>query len=161
QGDLGIGGLAAIIETESPANADRARSRLVLSQRQAANVDNMHPVIAHLAIAGIPEPVPFVMQLVAHQRAVGSRTAPAIIVYRGRHSVWRRDFADACARSINQGVRETDRPELAVMQLFKGAPQQLTGTILRADLDHAPVLAGGGDHLLTFPEVVGKGFFDI
>ena len=61
QCDVRVGCFAAVIEGEPSPNADSARRRLRLSQSPSGNVNDMNPVIAHLAVAGGPEPVPFVV----------------------------------------------------------------------------------------------------
>jgi len=161
QRNVSIGSLTAIVEPQPSPDAYSARRRLILSQSPAANVDVVDPIIAHLAIARGPEPVPFVVQLSAHEWSFGRRTAPQVIVHRGRH--WRRRAyrADAIAGAINHRMGITDGADLAAAQVIEGLAQERARTTLRAQLDHPAIFPGRSHHLPAFPEVVGKGFLDI
>ena len=159
--DQCVGGLAVVVEGEAAADADRPRGRLVLSQRPAADVDDVDAVVAHLAIAGGPEPVPVVVQLLAHQRPLGRRAAPEIVIDRGGHRRGLADFADAGPRAVDDGAGPADCAELAAAKILECLLQGQTGTALRAHLDHAAMLAGGGDHLPAFPEVVAERLFHV
>src|SRR5256885_4503320 len=57
QRDVRVGCLAAVVDRKPSPNADSARRRLMLSQSPSGNVNDMNPVIAHLPVAGGPEPV--------------------------------------------------------------------------------------------------------
>src|SRR5207247_857983 len=63
--DVCVSGFAAVVEREAPPNAHGARRRLVLSQSPSAKVNDVDSIVAHLAVAGGPEPMPFVVQLFA------------------------------------------------------------------------------------------------
>ena len=49
-----VGRLAIVVEAEPAADADRPRGRLALSQRPAADVDDVDAVVADFAVAGRP-----------------------------------------------------------------------------------------------------------
>src|SRR5437016_10981632 len=121
----------------------------------------MDSIIAHLAVAGVPEPMPFIVQLLAHKRAVSRRAAPKIVVNRRRHRCRRTDLANAFSRAVNQCMRKTDWTEIAAVQIVKSSAQESTGTVLGSHLDHALILPGRGNHLLPFPKVVRKRLLDI
>ena len=121
----------------------------------------MDSIIANLAIARVPEPVPFVMQLFAHERSLGSRTAPEIVVNGGRRRRGRGHRTDAVTSPIHQGVGVTDRADLAAAQEIKRPAQEYARPILGAHLDHAAIFSGRRHHLLSFPQVVGKRFLDV
>src|SRR5581483_125960 len=76
QRDLRIRRFPAIIKPKPSANAQRPRRQSVLSQSPAAEINDMDPVIAHLTVARRPKPMPFVVQLSAHERPFRSRAAP-------------------------------------------------------------------------------------
>src|ERR1041385_5311029 len=80
QRDVRIGCLAAVVERKPSADAHGARRRPILSQSPSAKVYDVNSIVAHLAVAGGPEPVPFVVQLFAQERRLRSGTAPEIIV---------------------------------------------------------------------------------
>src|SRR5688572_15369009 len=62
QSDVGVGCLAAIVESKPSPNAQGARRRLILSQSPSAQVYDMNSIIADLAVTSRPEPVPFVAE---------------------------------------------------------------------------------------------------
>ena len=71
------------------------------------------------------------------------------------------DFADADSRAVNDGAGPADRAELAAAEILEGLVTGRAGAALRAHLDHAAVLAGRGDHLPAFPDVVGQRLLDV
>jgi len=121
----------------------------------------MDSIVARLAVAGCPEPMPFVVQLLAHQRRLGRRTTPEIIVHRGRQRRRRADLADAVTRPVNQRVSIANGAELATSQVVKRLAQERARTILHAHLDHAPISPGRRHHLTALPQVIGKRLLDI
>src|SRR4030095_11866491 len=113
-----------------------ARRRLILSQSPSAKVHDMDSIVAHLAVAGGPEPMPFVVQLLSHERRPGSGTTPEIVVYRGGQRRWCAHGADAVASAKHQRMTVTNGAKLAAAQVVKDLAQQRAGTILSSDLDH-------------------------
>ena len=105
--------------------------------------------------------MPLVVQLLAHQRLLGCRTAPEVVVQRGRQRGRRVDRPDAVARPINECVDKTHGPELAAPQAVEHPMQERARSVLGADLDHAAILAGRRHHLLSFPEVVRERLLDV
>jgi hypothetical protein len=59
------------------------------------------------------------------------------------------------------GVTDTANVAAIRSQRVERLPEKGARSILRADLHHPAVLPGGRHHLLPFPKIMGKGFFDI
>ncbi len=114
--DVGVGRLAAIMVAEPAADAHGARGRPILSQCPAAHVDDVDPVIPDLAVARVPEPVPLVVQLLAHQWPIVRRAAPKVVIHGAPRRRGRFDQPDAVARAVDQRMREADGPEFAPPQ---------------------------------------------
>ena len=159
--DVGVGRLAAVVETESAADAHGARGRPVLSQGPAAHIDDVDAVVPHLAVARVPEPVPLVVQLLAHERLLGGRAAPEVVIHGARRRRGRVDRPDTVAGPVHQRVGEADGPELAAAQAVEHPAEERARPVLGADLDHAAVLAGRRHHLLPFPQVVRERLLDV
>ena len=133
----------------------------VLAEGPAADVDDVDAVVPHLAVAGVPEPVPFVVQLLAPQRPHRRRAAPEVVIQGPRRRGGCVDRADAVAGPIHQSVGEADRPELAASEAVEHAAEEAAGAVLGADLDHPAVLAGRRHHLPPFPDVIGERLLDV
>ena len=159
--DVGVGRLAAVVETQSAADAHGARGRPVLSQGPAAHIDDVDAVVPHLAVAGVPEPVPLVVQLLAHERLLGGRAAPEVVIHGARWRRGRFDRPDTVAGPVNQRVGEADGPELAAAEAVEHPAEERARPVLGADLDHAAELAGRRHHLLPFPQVVRERLLDV
>ena len=54
--------------------------------------------------------MPFVVQLLAHERPLGRGTAPKVVVRRGGRGRRRADRADAVTRPVNQRMGKADGP---------------------------------------------------
>src|ERR1043166_1502222 len=142
--NLSIGRLPAVIEGKAAPDAYSARRRLVLAQSPAADIDHMNPIISHFTIASVPKPMPFIMQLFAHQRSFGRRTAPELVIDCCRGWSRRADFADAVTGPIHQGMRKTDFAQLAAAQVIKDLAQQRARTVLCAHLHDPSIFSRGG-----------------
>src|SRR5438309_1197303 len=110
QRDVGVGRLAAVAETQSAAGAHGPRGCPVLSQGPAADIDDVDAVVPHLTVARIPEPVPLVVQLLAHQRLLGGRAAPEVVIHGARRRRGRFNRPDAIAGPVHQRVGKADGP---------------------------------------------------
>src|SRR5207302_626924 len=119
QRDVRVGSLAAVVERKPSPNAYGARRRLILSQSPSAKVNDMNSIIADLAVAGRPEPVPFVVQLFAHERRHWRGTAPEIVVHGGRQGRRCVDGANAVTRPVHQRMRVVKGPDLAAVQVVE------------------------------------------
>ena len=159
--DHGVGGFAIIDIAESAADGQNARRQGVLAQEPAGQVHLVRALVADVAVAGVPDPVPVVVQVLPAQRFHRRRTTPQVIVDAGRDRLFAAHLADAGAVLVTgaQGVED-----LAEMTL-PGPGHRLVegdgGTTLGAALDDPAVSPGGPDELSTFPDVVRKRLLDV
>ena len=79
--NLRVGRLSIIVVSEPPPDAHHPRGQLCLAKRPATHVHLVNSLVAHIAVAGRPYPVPIVMQALAHQRHQWCRTGPQVIVH--------------------------------------------------------------------------------
>ena len=70
-----VGRLLIVLEVIPPAAAGDV-NRKVNAQAPAAKIERMHAVIAQLAVAVMPEPVPIVVDAIAHERLARGRALP-------------------------------------------------------------------------------------
>ena len=80
--------LLVIIEHEVPAHGG-SFNRKINAQAPSRHVDLMRSLIAHVAVAVIPEPVPVVMEAVAREFVFGSGPGPEVVVEAGRDRLHR------------------------------------------------------------------------
>ena len=134
------------------------RRRAVLRDAQR-DVEHVHPVVAELAVAGVPLPVPVVVQVVALERPHRRRPAEAIIV----QSLWipRQLAADGRAQVVDDGADVVDLSELPLVQVLDRLGQAGLRAVMRADLDDAVVLRGRLDHLASLPHRARHRLFDV
>src|SRR5437867_5044311 len=112
----------------------------------------MNALIADVAVAGVPEPVPVVLEPQEVVRALRRRTEEDVPVQTGRRRLIvgvpdRRTALEA------QPLGIVDLPDSAIPQQFDGAPLVPDAAALHPDLYHAIVLAGRFHHLLPFEYV--------
>ena len=93
--NLGVGRLAVVDVTESAADANDTLGQLILAQAPAGDIHLVNALIAQVAVAVIPNPVPIIMQMFAHERLDGRRTAPEIVVDRLGDRLFSIDFPNA------------------------------------------------------------------
>src|SRR5438132_397225 len=78
--DLRIGRLSIIYITEAAANADHRPRQLVLGKSPAGLIHLVDALVAEVAVAVVPEPVPIVMEFLPHERLNRRRTTPQVII---------------------------------------------------------------------------------
>ena len=168
-GDLGVGRLALVAIAEPAAQAEdglgerragavpaRARSR----DQPAGNVHLVDALVADVAVAEVPEPVPVVMDQVGVIRLLRGRAEPDVeIELLGR--IRDRFDADAAARLVAQGPRDQQLAELARLDRRGGQGPVAAGAALRAVLDDPVVPPRGLDGDPAFVDVVAARFFDV
>ena len=108
QRDLRIRRFSAILEGKPAPDAERPRRRMLLPHQPPAKVNDVDAIVAHFPIAGVPKPMPFVIQLLAHQRPFACGPVPQVVVYRVGNWRWSRHPANAKARPIHQCVNVAD-----------------------------------------------------
>src|SRR6185436_6992074 len=125
-----VGRLLIVVEHELP--ADRADLRgMSYAKAPARDIHFVNSLVAEVAVAGIPEPVPVVVEAVLGERTLRRRTGPKIVIHAGRH-FGDRSLADGVARLETQSARHVDLAEFTVRQLLHAFFQGLGGTALAA-----------------------------
>ena len=95
----------------------------VRDETPAALVDLVNPLVADVAVARVPEPVPVVVEAILGERAHRRRAGPEVVVDAGRHRLDRR-LADGVAPLVAEPARHVDLAELAFAHLLHGLPQR-------------------------------------
>jgi rhamnose transport system permease protein len=154
---LRVGRFLVIVEEVFSA-AGRDAARVVDPQAPAADVERMDAVVAQLAGAPMPEPVPIVGHDVVAIFALGRRTLPQGVVQTVGN---RRRLAatDRFAVGVVPTARKKHAADLAGFQSADGLDRAGHAATLRADLHDTGVLAGGGHHPFAFTRVVAGRFF--
>src|SRR5947209_13691461 len=79
-----VGRLLIVVEHEMAANrADLGRE--LHAQAPARDIHLMNALVPEIAVAGIPEPVPVVMETVLRERTLRGRAGPEIVIHARRH----------------------------------------------------------------------------
>src|SRR5439155_3640912 len=83
--DLRVGRLAVVGVAEAAADADDRTADVVAAQAPAGDVHLVDALVAQVAVAVVPGPVPVVVQVDAAQGGLhGGRAAPQVVVDRRR-----------------------------------------------------------------------------
>ncbi len=77
---LGIGRLTVIVPAETSAHTDDSRRKFILTNNPTAHVHLVDSLVAQVAVAGVPDPMPVEMQPLAHQGYVRRGAAPEIVI---------------------------------------------------------------------------------
>src|SRR5690242_17942986 len=105
--------------------------------------------------------MPVIVQTSPHQRQLGRRPAPQIIINVRRHRLRTAHFAYARPPLVTETARDQDFTQVPALDPADGLGDAVAGTALGSGLDDALVLAGGFDSFAPFPDVVGNRLFDI
>src|SRR5438046_9925617 len=105
---------------EAAAETEDARRKLVLAQEPAGNVHLVNALISQIAVSGVPNPMPIVMEAFAHERFHRRRAAPEIIVDAGRNWLRAVHFADARTALVAKAARDQNFAEVACLDPFDG-----------------------------------------
>src|SRR5262249_34214007 len=132
----------------------------VQPDHHAQGVQPVDAVVAQLAGAVVPVPVPVVVEAVLVEGALRRRPQPQVVVHLGGRLAVRL-LADALAVAGDPGAGEGDLPELAGAHELRGAGEVRTTAPLGAQLDDALVLAGGLDHAPALDQVVRGRLLDV
>ena len=138
-GQLRVRRLALVLVAEAAAQADALVRHGPLGHRPAGNVHLMHPLVADLAVAEVPEPVPVVVNQIFVVRLLRRGPEPKVEVQPLRWRL-RRFQSDAPPRLAGVAVRN-QQPAILPAVDGRDLPGPLrVGAILRAVLDDATVL---------------------
>ena len=123
----------------------------------------MRAPVADFAVAGVPAPVPIVLQIVPIYRNVRRRPEPKVVIDGRRRRQRRRALADSLS-----GKEPTDANGFDFAKFLRFMEKRLrlgvmfrVGSHLRPDLNDLPVLLRGFDELFPLPEVQTNRFFEV
>ena len=151
--------LLIVVEHELAANRGDLR-RVRDAEAPSRLVDLVNALVADVAVPGIPEPMPVVMEAVLRERALRCRAEPEVVIDAGRHRLDGR-LADGVAPLVAEPARHVQLTDLAAAHAFDRLAQRRVRSVLAALLDHAVVLAGRGDDLLRLEDVVRARLLDV
>lgn len=163
-GQLHVGGLTLVgvvgAVDITPAEGDDRFGEGGVFDGPAGDVHLMNALIAHVAVAEVPEPVPVVVDEVAVEGLFGSGAKPEVEVHvAGNFFVGLVANAPSRLAAVAFGDEE-----FAVLAAVNGGDllgPAAAGAALGAVLDDAVVFAGGFNALAAFKDVVAAGFFDV
>src|SRR5262249_28517324 len=134
---------------------------LILVQAPARLVHLVDALVAQVAIAVVPDPVPVVVQLLAHQRLLRRRAAPQVVVDRLRERLLLVYLADRRPELVAQAAGEVDLAELAGVQEVDRLAHAGRAAALGAGLADLVVLAGRLDDAPALADVVADRLLDV
>jgi hypothetical protein len=158
---LRIGGLAVVNVSQAASDAHDARREFHLADRPSRHVHLVDALVAQVAVAGVPNPVPVVMQSAPHEGQLRRRAAPEVVVYALRNGLRPAHLADAVAAFVTQRARDLDLADVALLQPVPSLPPRAAGSALGTSLHDPPIRAGGVDGLAALPDGVGHGLLDV
>lgn len=154
---------------------------LVFIHSPAGDVELVWSLVADVAAAVIPVPVPVVVKSVAVEGSFGGTAEPEVVVdflkvvsvvvghllaidgdieilAVGDGAI--RIFSDRVARFEAQTACHIDLADSAVVEEFHCLSDITDGAVMKASGDDTVIPAGGFDHFSAFPDVVRAGLFD-
>src|SRR5262249_8581599 len=140
--------------------------QFVFAQAPASFVHFVNALVAEVAVAVIPHPVPVVVDGaefggVAVGELVGGRAAPQIVIHRLGRLLRAVHLADTLAPLVAQTAGQLDLAEFAFVQEGHRLLQAGAATALGAGLADLVVLAGGLDDAAAFADVVANGLLEV
>src|ERR1051325_1309983 len=159
--DLRVGRLSVVLVADPAADTDHARRKLVHAEEPARDVHLVDALIAEVAIAVVPEPMPVVVELAAAQFVLRRGTAPDVVINCLGHRLRAFGQADGVAALVAQSATDDDLAELALLHQLHRFGDVAAAAALRASLHDAVVLARGLDNFAAFPNVVRHGLLDV
>ena len=157
--DLGVGHFLVVVEDELAARRADGERRID-AQAPAGDVDAVDAVVAQLAGAPVPEPVPVVVKSVRVKRPVGRGPLPHRVVDAGGN-VGRMPVADVHSLLMTPGPGHADLADAARLDVFDRFLNVRRAPPLGSDLDDALVLARRLDHPPAFDDVVAGRLLDV
>jgi hypothetical protein len=158
--DLRVRRLPLIDIADPTADAHDALRQRGAWDHPPCDVGLMDALVAVVAVAEVPEPVPVVMDEIAVVRLFRSRAEPEVEVDFGRGRR-RRFHADALPRLVAEPTRDGQLAEGAGLNLRGEFGPRLRGSILRAVLHDPIVFPRRVDRGPTFVHVVAARLLDV
>ena len=158
--DLRVRRLSLVLVAEATAQADHALGERGAGNAPAGDVHLMHALIADVAIAGVPEPVPVIGHEILMIRLLRRWSEPQIEIQLLRRIAGLLE-ADAATRLVAQGTGNQQLAGGAGTDEVDRAGPAAARAALRAVLHDATVLARGLDGDPPFVNVVAARLFDV
>ena len=158
---LGVGGLAVVHVAEAAAHARDPAGEPRLPQGPARDVHLVDALVADVAVAGGPHPVPVVVQPGAPQRQEVGRAAPEVVVDPVGDRLGAVREADRGARLVAEAGRHLHRAELALVDVLDGLADAGGRAALGPGGHDPPVALRRLDRLAPLPDVVGDGLLAV
>ena len=126
----------------------------------SSHVHLVDALVAHVAVAVVPVPMPVVVKTVGIEGTLWSRAEPEIIVDAFRNGAI--GFVpDRISPFIAQPSGHIDLADDPLVKLGDAFADCVAATALGSVLAHSVILLGGVDQLTTFPDVVAARLFDV
>src|SRR5207247_660708 len=136
--DLRVGRLAVIDVAEASADADHRLGQPLLAEAPAGDVHLVDALVAEVAVAVVPDPVPVVVDgavgRLAVRRVVRGGAAPQVVVHRGGRLLVTVHLADARPRLVAQAARQLHLADAAGLHEGDGVAHPGHAAALRAGL---------------------------
>ena len=156
-----IGGLPLVVPLEAAADGHRAhRGGQRRVHRPACHIKLVRALVVQVAVAGLPEPVPVVVDVVVVVGVDHGRAAPKVPVQVRRRG-GRALEPDAAARLAAVAVRNLQLAELAGVDGLVQPGDARAAALLRAVLDHHAVFLLRLDRHAALVHVVAHRFLDV
>jgi hypothetical protein len=156
-----VGRCAIIVIAQAPTHTPDARRELGLPENPSADIHLVDTLVAEIAVACWPDPMPIIVQSLAHQGFFGSRSAPKIVVDGWRNRRRTIHFSNAGPAFIAQTPRADNLAKVSVAYPLNALSNAAAGTALGARLNNAIVFACSEDSLTAFPNLMRNGLFDV
>ena len=159
--DLRIRRGAVINVANAAADSEDAWRKFVFAEEPACNVHLVDSLVAQIAIACWPHPMPIVVQPFAHERLHRRGTAPEIIIDPVRDWLRTIDFSNAGPPLVTKTAGNQNLSQVAGLHPLNCFANPGAGTALRSCLHNFVVRARELNELPAFPNVVTNRLFYI
>src|ERR1019366_5067085 len=120
----------------------------------------MDALIAEVAVAGVPNPMPVIVETVFRKGLQRCRTSPEIIIDAGRYG-FLRHCSNRIAPLVAEAAREIDVTHHAITHFLNTFDDGSAIAAVGAVLHDTIVFFRGASHLTAFPPVMAHGLLNI
>ncbi len=151
--EMDVRGFAGVVPGDASASGEDFEGEGALIREHVADVvEDMYAPVAHFAAAGIPDPVPVVVEVFAVHRLVLGGSEPEVVVDGGWGLDGVGDFSDGFAHSDAVAPDPLHFAEFLGLNEFLDFGLHGVGALLCAALDDAVVFSGGLDDSAAFED---------
>ncbi len=159
-GNLRVGSLPLVFVAEAAAQADYTLGQRGVRNGPPGDIHLMDPLVADVAIAEIPEPVPVIMHQVPVMRLLRSRPKPDVEI-QTVGGIRRLAGANTSAAFVAQTAGNQQPSQLTGADHFHHTGPAIAAAALGSVLDDAVVAASHLHRNAAFVDIVAAGFFDV